>query len=77
MKCPKCGQGSRVVGTRHIDGYGSIRRLRVCKKCDYRFVTFEIYEEAFVVNRMTQSEYEVWVGLFRKLLNEVSKHGRG
>ena len=40
MDCPNCGnQTNIVVESRHVNA--CIRRRRECKKCRYRFSTFE------------------------------------
>ena len=46
MKCPACqNNNTRVVDSRPVDEYRSIRRRRECEKCGYRFTTFEKVEE--------------------------------
>lgn len=46
MKCPKCSyMGSRVVDSRPSDDSTTIRRRRECENCEYRFTTYERYEE--------------------------------
>jgi len=42
MNCPKCREkDSRVIDSRIAKDGLSIRRRRVCQKCDYRFTTVE------------------------------------
>ena len=42
MNCPKCGYyESKVVDSRNVDEYNSIRRRRECLKCRNRFTTYE------------------------------------
>ena len=43
MKCVKCKGETKVKDSRsHKD---TIRRRRICKKCNHRFFTFEVAEE--------------------------------
>ena len=50
MKCPACQNNStRVVDSRPVDEYRSIRRRRECESCNYRFTTFEKVEETPLV----------------------------
>ena len=43
MKCVKCRGETKVKDSRsHKD---TIRRRRICKKCNHRFFTFEVAEE--------------------------------
>lgn len=50
MKCPACQNNStRVVDSRPVDEYRSIRRRRECERCNYRFTTFEKVEETPLV----------------------------
>ena len=45
MNCPKCGYyESKVVDSRNVDEYNSIRRRRECLKCRNRFTTYEKIE---------------------------------
>ena len=45
MKCPFCGHlESKVVDSRPVDEYGSIRRRRACLSCGKRFTTYETVE---------------------------------
>jgi len=42
MKCPKCKNlDTKVVDSRIIDNWQTIRRRRECEFCSYRFTTFE------------------------------------
>ncbi len=44
MKCPSCGYyDTRVVDSRPTENE-AIRRRRQCRKCGYRFTTYETYE---------------------------------
>jgi transcriptional repressor NrdR len=46
MKCPSCqSNNTRVLDSRPVDDYRSIRRRRECEGCGYRFTTFEKVEE--------------------------------
>jgi transcriptional repressor NrdR len=46
MKCPSCqNNNTRVLDSRPVDEYRSIRRRRECETCGYRFTTFEKVEE--------------------------------
>lgn len=40
MKCPECGNKTKVTDTRKPSGVEAIRR-RVCEKCGYVFFTVE------------------------------------
>ncbi len=54
MKCPFCAlPDTRVINSRPSAGGESIRRRRLCEKCNGRFTTFEIVERApnFVIKR--------------------------
>lgn len=45
MQCPVCyHKNTRVMDTREIDNGKKIRRRRACKKCRYRFSTYEEME---------------------------------
>src|SRR5207237_2556063 len=47
MRCPKCGSGDdKVVGSRQSRDGSSIRRLRQCLKCKYRYTTYEEIERS-------------------------------
>ena len=42
MKCPKCeNQNSKVIDSRSIQKSSSIRRMRSCLDCEFRFTTYE------------------------------------
>ncbi|MEC2077648.1 transcriptional regulator NrdR [Metabacillus fastidiosus] len=46
MKCPTCQHnGTRVLDSRPVDEGRAIRRRRECEECQYRFTTFEKFEE--------------------------------
>lgn len=40
MKCPACGEKTRVIDTRHSSN-NKVRRRRECTKCQHRFSTAE------------------------------------
>ena len=45
MKCPHCGYiESKVIDSRPIDEFSSIRRRRECLSCQKRFTTFEVVD---------------------------------
>ena len=47
MKCPGCGNpDTRVIDSREAEDGDSIRRRRVCDRCEERFTTFERSESA-------------------------------
>jgi transcriptional repressor NrdR len=47
MKCPYCDHmGTKVLDSRPANENKSIRRRRECEKCQRRFTTFEMVEEA-------------------------------
>lgn len=41
MKCPSCSSLTKVLESREIGDCTTVRRRRECKKCDYRFTTYE------------------------------------
>lgn len=42
MRCPFCNcDNTRVIDSRPVEDNNSIRRRRVCDKCDNRFTTYE------------------------------------
>lgn len=46
MKCPTCQcTNTRVIDSRPVDEYSSIRRRRECEECGHRFTTFEKVEQ--------------------------------
>ncbi len=45
MKCPYCGEESRVLESRHAEDGNTIRRRRECLACGRRFSTTERVEE--------------------------------
>ncbi|GKU81535.1 MULTISPECIES: transcriptional regulator NrdR [Niallia] len=46
MRCPTCQHNNtRVLDSRPVDEFRSIRRRRECEVCGYRFTTFEKVEE--------------------------------
>ncbi len=45
MKCPYCAnEDTRVIDSRPADDNSSIRRRRICDKCNKRFTTYEKVE---------------------------------
>src|SRR2546423_10020426 len=47
VKCPACSNlDTRVIDSREADDGDSIRRRRVCDRCEERFTTFERSESA-------------------------------
>ncbi|MEE9404815.1 MAG: transcriptional regulator NrdR [Algisphaera sp.] len=45
MRCPFCQvNDDKVIDSREVEGGGSVRRRRECKKCDKRFTTYEHVE---------------------------------
>lgn len=50
MKCPKCSSSeTKVLESRLTNDGNSVRRRRNCRKCNYRYTTYE-KEEEFVFN---------------------------
>lgn len=45
MRCPKCGEDSKVVDSRTNDQGTTIRRRRECLGCAFRFTTYEKVED--------------------------------
>lgn len=43
MDCPECGNASRVLDSRAVEG--RVYRRRICKTCEFRFSTYEAYDE--------------------------------
>lgn len=47
MKCRQCdAPDTRVIDSRNTEDGTAVRRRRSCTACEYRFTTFERYEEA-------------------------------
>lgn len=44
MRCPICQSSTKVTNSRNADQGKSIKRRRVCLKCDRRFTTYERIE---------------------------------
>lgn len=62
MKCPFCKkrQETRVIDSREAKGGRSVRRRRVCPKCNERFTTYEeieIVRLAIIKRDGTKEEY--------------------
>lgn len=52
MKCPHCGHDdTKVVDSRPADAQSSIRRRRVCVRCDERFTTYERVAPVLMVRK--------------------------
>jgi transcriptional repressor NrdR len=72
MRCPSCGNAdTRVVDSREAEDGASIRRRRICDRCEERFTTFERSESARiqVVKRDgTRQEFDR-----RKLASAIGK----
>jgi len=53
MKCPKCNCAqTKVIDSREHNSNNEIRRRRSCENCNYRFNTFEKYEQpSFMVEK--------------------------
>ncbi|MBQ1779300.1 MAG: hypothetical protein IIZ93_14190 [Acidaminococcaceae bacterium] len=45
MNCPLCGERAIVLDSRYDDL--TIRRRRMCQKCEHRFTTYEINADSF------------------------------
>jgi transcriptional repressor NrdR len=59
VKCARCGSlDTKVLESRLIAEGQSIRRRRVCRKCDFRFTTYEKEEEAVFQIRKRSGELE-------------------
>lgn len=72
MRCPKCDHnGTRVLDSRPVQDYYSIRRRRECEECGYRFTTFETVEQTPLIivkkdgNREEFSREKVLRGIIR------------
>lgn len=60
MKCPHCGYtDSKVIDSRPIDEFASIRRRRECLSCQKRFTTFEVIDsiQLIVVKKDGSKEF--------------------
>ena len=45
MYCPKCKNfDTKVIDSRLVDDWKSIRRRRECERCNHRFTTYEKME---------------------------------
>ena len=50
MRCPFCGNvDSKVIDSRPINEFTSIRRRRECPACNKRFTTFEMVESVQII----------------------------
>ncbi|OIN66490.1 transcriptional regulator NrdR [Exiguobacterium sp. KRL4] len=50
MRCPACNyNGTKVLDSRPVQDFGSIRRRRECESCGYRFTTFEMIEQTALI----------------------------
>ena len=62
MKCRQCDDpDTRVIDSRNIEDGAAIRRRRSCPTCEYRFTTFERYEEAPVQVLKRNGDRELFV----------------
>ena len=43
FKCPKCGEIDVGITEARDTPVNRVRRRRVCRKCGYRFTTYEVY----------------------------------
>ena len=52
MRCPQCdASDTRVIDSRPADDGASIRRRRLCERCDTRFTTYERCERTLMVRK--------------------------
>ena len=71
MRCPKCGaDDTRVIDSRMQDKTNAIKRRRECRRCGYRFTTFERCEDPIEViksdgTRQPFDRNKLLVGLMR------------
>ncbi len=50
MRCPNCNyKNTKVLDSRPIEDGRAIRRRRECEECNYRFTTFERFEEITLI----------------------------
>ena len=72
MRCPACANpDTRVIDSREAEDGASIRRRRVCDRCEERFTTFERSESARIQVRKrdgTRQEFDR-----RKLASAIEK----
>ena len=47
LSCPKCGGDTGVIDTRQPKNSNTIRRRRMCFRCNYRYSTFEIDADTY------------------------------
>ena len=72
MKCPFCGNtDSRVVDSRSVEDYTSIRRRRECPTCNKRFTTYEKMETIPLIVVKKDGRREIFDS--NKLLNGLIK----
>ena len=76
MKCPMCSYPeSKVIDSRPSADHSSIRRRRVCEKCQKRFTTYEIVETVplVVVKRDKSRETFDRSKLLRSIISACDK----
>ena len=59
MKCPHCGNESKVIDSRPFPENASIKRRRECLACQARFTTYEVIETVapMVIKKDGSREY--------------------
>lgn len=72
MRCPFCNcDNTRVIDSRPVEDNNSIRRRRVCDKCDNRFTTYEKVDTIPLIvikkdnNRETFDRSKIEAGVLR------------
>ncbi|HVB06862.1 MAG TPA: transcriptional regulator NrdR [Acidimicrobiales bacterium] len=59
MRCPSCGgDEDRVVDSREVEHGAAIRRRRECRRCGYRFTTFERLSASLLFVKKRSGERE-------------------
>ena len=61
MRCPKCDEGDTKVLESRLSSEGrSVRRRRVCTKCQHRFTTYEKEEELTLQVKKRDGTFDVF-----------------
>ena len=76
MRCPFCEhEDSKVIDSRTVNDFTTIRRRRACPNCGKRFTTYEKYEEAPLIVHKKDGNRELFdpMKLMRGLLTACEK----
>ena len=47
LNCPKCGGNVGVIDSRSLKTANTIRRRRICFRCEYRYSTYEVDADTY------------------------------